>query len=80
MSSVHHELPSTGFATSTIFTLGTDDGVILIHMHTDNNQLHFFGTFVRRGHFDITYHWMLRAKDPKVRCARVCMTVAGLVL
>jgi len=24
--------------------------------------------------------FLLRAKDPKVRCARVCMTVAGLVL
>jgi len=23
---------------------------------------------------------MLRAKDPKVRCARVCITAAGLVL
>jgi len=49
--------PSTGFATSTIFTLGTDDGIILIRMHTDDNQLHFFGTFVRQGHFDIGYHW-----------------------
>jgi len=57
MSSVHHELPSSGFATSTIFTLGTDDGIILIHMHTDNNQLHFFGTFIQQGHFDIGYHW-----------------------
>src|SRR3979490_148543 len=57
MSSINHELPNSGFATSTIFTLGTDDGVILIRMHTDNNQLHFFGTFIRRGHFDITYHW-----------------------
>jgi len=57
MSSVHHELPSSGFATSTIFTLGTDNGIILIRMHTDNNQLHFFRTFVRQGHFDVGYHW-----------------------
>jgi len=53
----HHELPNSGFATSTIFTLGTDDGIILIRMHTDNNYLYFFGTFIRRGHFDVTYHW-----------------------
>ena len=26
------------------------------------------------------YIYLLRAKDPKVRRARVCMTVAGLVL
>jgi len=57
MSSIHHELPNSGFATSTIFTLGTDDGIILIRMHTDNNYLYFFGTFIRRGHFDVTYHW-----------------------
>src|SRR3979490_2452092 len=57
MPSVHHELPSSGFATSTIFTLGTDNGIILIRMHTNNDHLHFFGTFVQRGHFDIVYHW-----------------------
>jgi len=57
MSSINHELPSTGFATSTVFTLGTNNGVILIRMHTDNNQLHFFGTFIQRGHFDIQFHW-----------------------
>jgi len=57
MSAIHHELPNSGFATSTIFTLGTDDGIILIRMHTDNNYLYFFGTFIRRGHFDVTYHW-----------------------
>jgi len=57
MSAIHHELPNTGFATSTIFTLGTDNGIILICMHTDNNHLHFFGTFIQRGHFDVTYHW-----------------------
>jgi len=57
MSSINYELPSTGFATSTIFTLGTDNGIILIHMHTDNNQLYFFGTFVQCGHFDIQFHW-----------------------
>jgi len=57
MSAVNHELPSTGFTTSTIFTLGTDNGIILIHIHTDNNYLYFFGTFVQRGHFDVQYHW-----------------------
>jgi len=57
MSSVNHELPSTGFATSTIFTLGTNNGIILICMHTDNNQLHFFRTFVQCRHFDIQFHW-----------------------
>jgi len=57
MSSVHLELPNSGFATSTIFTLGTNNGIILICMHTDNNNLYFFGPFVQRGHFDITYHW-----------------------
>jgi len=57
MSSIHHELPNSGFATSTIFTLGTDNGVILIRMHTDDNHLYFFGTFIRQGHFDVTYHW-----------------------
>ena len=30
--------------------------------------------------FSISAGLMLRAKDPKVRCARVCMMVAGLVL
>jgi len=57
MFSVNHELPSTGFATSTVFTLGTDNGIILICMHTNNNQLHFFGTFIQHGHFDIQFHW-----------------------
>ena len=57
MSSVNHELPSTGFATSTVFTLGTNNGVILIHMHTNNNQLYFFGTFVQCRHFDVQFHW-----------------------
>jgi len=53
----YHELPNSGFATSTIFTLGTDNRIILVRMHTDNNHLYFFGTFIRRGHFDVTYHW-----------------------
>jgi len=57
MSLVNHKLPSTGFATSTVFTLGTDNGIILICMYTDNNQLHFFGTFIQCGHFDIQFHW-----------------------
>ena len=57
MSSINHKLPSTGFATSTVFTLGTNNGIILICIHTNNNQLHFFGTFVQRGHFDIQFHW-----------------------
>jgi len=57
MSSINHKLPSSGFATSTVFTLGTDNGIILIHMHTNNNQLYFFRTFIRHGHFDISYHW-----------------------
>jgi len=55
--SEHHELPSTGFPTSTVFTLGTADGIILIRMHTVDNDLYLFGTFVQRGNFDIGLHW-----------------------
>src|SRR4029077_6095556 len=54
---VNHDMPSQGFTTSTIFTLGTEHGVILCRMHTEGDNLFFFGTFVQRGHFDINMHW-----------------------
>src|SRR4029077_5450101 len=54
---VNHDMPSHGFSTSTIFTLGTEHGIILCRMHTEGDDLYFFGTFVQRGHFDINLHW-----------------------
>jgi len=42
---------------STIFTLGTDNGIILIRVHTEANDLHLFAAFVRRDDFTVRLHW-----------------------
>ena len=53
----HPNLHSDGFPTSTIFTLGTKHGVVLIHMHTTGDNLHFFGTFINQWQHDLNLHW-----------------------
>jgi len=53
----HPNLPNQGFPTSTIFTLGTDNGIILIRVHTEADDLHLFTTFVRRDDFTVRLHW-----------------------
>jgi len=53
----HPDLPNLGFPTSTIFTLGTDNGIILIRVHTEANNLHLFAAFVRRNDFTVRLHW-----------------------
>ena len=53
----HPNLPNQGFPTSTIFTLGTDNGVILIRVHPEADNLHLFAAFIRRDDFTIRLHW-----------------------
>ena len=53
----HPNIPSSGFPTSTIYTLGTDTGVILIRTHTEGDDLHLFSTFIARNQFDVHFHW-----------------------
>ena len=53
----HPNLPSGGFPTSTIYTLGTDRGVILIRTHTEGEELFMFAAFVEREQFDVNFHW-----------------------
>ena len=40
-----------------ILTLGTTDGAILIQLHTTDNNLHVFTTFVNREMFDTQFLW-----------------------
>ena len=40
-----------------ILTLGTTDGAILIQLHTTNNNLHVFTTFINREMFDTQFLW-----------------------
>jgi len=53
----HPDLPSQGFPTSTIFTLGTENGIALIRVHTEADDLHLFVAFIRRNDFTIRLHW-----------------------
>jgi len=53
----HLNLPNQGFPTSTIFTLGTDNGVVLIRVHTEVDDLHLFAAFIRRDDFTVRLHW-----------------------
>jgi hypothetical protein len=40
-----------------ILTLGTTDGVILVCLHTTNNNLHIFASFINREVFDTQFLW-----------------------
>jgi hypothetical protein len=40
-----------------ILTLGTTDGVILVRLHTTNNNLHIFTSFINREVFDMQFLW-----------------------
>jgi len=53
----HPNLPDSGFPTSTIFTLGTENGIALIRVHTEANDLHLFVAFIRRNDFTVRLHW-----------------------
>jgi len=53
----HPDLPSQGFPTSTIFTLGTENGVALVRVHTEADNLHLFVAFIRRNDFTVRLHW-----------------------
>jgi len=53
----HPNLPNQGFPMSTIFTLGMDNGVILIRVHTEADNLHLFAAFIRRDDFTVRLHW-----------------------
>ena len=53
----HPNLPSAGFPTSTIFTLGTDNGIALIRVHTEEDNLHLFTAFIRQNDFTVRLHW-----------------------
>ena len=53
----HPDLPNSGFPTSTIFTLGTENGIALIRVHTEANNLHLFVAFIRRNNFTVRLHW-----------------------
>jgi hypothetical protein len=53
----HPNLPSEGFPTSTIFTLGTENGIALVRVHTEADDLHLFVAFIRRNDFTVRLHW-----------------------
>jgi len=53
----HPDLPSQGFPTSTIFTLGTENGIALVRVHTEADNLHLFIAFIRRNDFTVRLHW-----------------------
>ena len=53
----HPDLPSQGFPTSTIFTLGTENGIALVRVHTEADNLHLFVAFIRRNDFTVRLHW-----------------------
>ena len=53
----HPNLPNEGFPMSTIFTLGTENGIALIRVHTEADDLHLFVTFIRRNDFTVRLHW-----------------------
>ena len=48
---------SSNLPRAVILTLGTTDGAILIRLHTTDNNLHVFATFVNREHFDTQFLW-----------------------
>ena len=53
----HPDLPSQGFPTSTIFTLGTENGIALVRVHTEADDLHLFVAFIRCNDFTVRLHW-----------------------
>ena len=53
----HPDLPNQGFPTSTIFTLGTENGVALVRVHMEADDLHLFVAFIRRNDFTVRLHW-----------------------
>ena len=53
----HPGLLNHGFSTSTIFTLGTAHGVVLIRAHTTDDDLHLFAAFINERQHDINLHW-----------------------
>jgi len=42
---------------STIFTLGTENGITLVRVHMEADNLHLFTTFIRRNDFTVRLHW-----------------------
>jgi hypothetical protein len=48
---------STNLPQAVILTLRTTDGVILIHLHTTNNNLHIFASFINQEVFDTQFLW-----------------------
>jgi hypothetical protein len=48
---------STNLPRAVILTLGTTDGVILVRLHTTNNNLHIFTSFINREAFDTQFLW-----------------------
>ena len=48
---------SSNLPRAVILTLGTTDGTILIRLHTTNNNLHVFATFISCNHFDTQFLW-----------------------
>jgi hypothetical protein len=48
---------STNLPQAVILTLRTIDGVILVHLHTTDNNLHIFISFINREVFDTQFLW-----------------------
>ena len=48
---------STNLPRAVILTLGTTDGVILVRLHTTDNNLHIFASFINREVFDTQFLW-----------------------
>jgi hypothetical protein len=48
---------SNNLPQAVILTLGTTDGVILVWLHTTDNNLHIFATFINRDVFDTRFLW-----------------------
>ena len=53
----HPNLRSSGFPLSTIFTLGTENGIALVRVHTEADDLHLFIAFIRRNNFTVRLYW-----------------------
>jgi hypothetical protein len=48
---------STNLPQAVILTLGTTDGVILVRLHTTDNNLHIFASFINQEVFDTQFLW-----------------------
>jgi hypothetical protein len=48
---------STNLPRAVILTLGTTNGVILVHLHTTDDNLHLFATFINRDVFNTQFLW-----------------------